>query len=206
MEDRIQEITSKIYEEGVLQAREEAERILNETQKKADEALAEAHKKGDQIVESAKIKAGELEHNVREEIKYASHQAINSVKQKIADIITLKVTEEPLKELLDDKTYVAGLVTQVMQHWEKSAGSEDFQLVFPAKMEKETNSIVLKKIHEQFGNNMKIDFSHKLENGFRISPAGYNYLISFSEEDFSLFFKQFLRPKTIQLLYNEDQS
>ena len=40
-----------------------------------------------------------------------------------------------------------------------------------------------------------------MKGGFKIGPADGSYKISFSEDDFENFFKSFLRPKTIEMLY-----
>jgi V/A-type H+-transporting ATPase subunit E len=204
MDERILELTEKIYQEGILKAGEEASVIIHEAKTKAEDILAEAEKKAEEIISKAGIEAAEIKKNTHEEIKQASHQAINSVKQKIAELITLKITEQPLKNLLDDKTYISGIISQMVSHWEKSNNMDGFNLEFPVSMLKDTENMVLKTIQDQFGQKMNIGFSQKIQSGFRISPIGSNYIISFTEQDFSKFFSQFLRPKTIQILYNDD--
>ncbi len=204
MDDRILELTEKIYQDGILKAGEEASAIIHEAKFKAEDILAEAEKKAEQIISKAGMEAAEIKKNTHEEIKQASHQAINSVKQKIAELITLKITEQPLKDILDDKTYISGIISQMVSYWEKSNNIEGFNLEFPVAMLKDTENMVLKTIQDQFGQKMNISFNQKIQNGFRISPAGSNYIISFTEQDFSKFFSNFLRPKTIQILYNDD--
>lgn len=204
MDDRILELTEKIYQDGILKAGEEASAIIHEAKFKAEDILAEAEKKAEQIISKAGMEAAEIKKNTHEEIKQASHQAINSVKQIIAELITLKITEQPLKDILDDKTYISGIISQMVSHWEKSNNIEGFNLEFPVAMLKDTENMVLKTIQDQFGQKMNISFNQKIQNGFRISPAGSNYIISFTEQDFSKFFSNFLRPKTIQILYNDD--
>jgi len=204
MDDRILELTEKIYNEGIIKAKEEASVIIQEAKFKAEDILAGAEKKAELIMSAARQEANELSQNVQEEIKHASHQAINTVKQKIAELITLKITEQPLRDLLNDRTYVSDIISQLIHHWDKSNINEGFNLVLPSSMLEDTESMVIKKIHEQFGQNMNIEFSQKIQSGFRISPTGNNYIISFTEQDFTKFFSQFLRPKTIKILYNDD--
>ncbi len=204
MDDRILELTEKIYNEGIIKAKEEASVIIQEAKFKAEDILARVEKKAELIMSAARQEANELSQNVQEEIKHASHQAINTVKQKIAELITLKITEQPLRDLLNDRTYVSDIISQLIHHWDKSNINEGFNLVLPSSMLEDTESMVIKKIHEQFGQNMNIEFSQKIQSGFRISPTGNNYIISFTEQDFTKFFSQFLRPKTIKILYNDD--
>ncbi|MBK7807883.1 MAG: hypothetical protein IPJ51_16545 [Saprospiraceae bacterium] len=204
MDDRILELTEKIYNEGIIKAREEASVIIDEAKFKAEDILADAEKKAEQILSAARQNATELTQNVHEEIKHAAHQAINTVKQKIAELITLKITDQPLKDLLNDRTYLSDIISQLIDHYKKTNISGEFDLVLPAAIIKDSDSVVINAIHEQFGQNINIEFSQKIQSGFRISPAGNNYIISFTEQDFTKFFSQFLRPKTIKILYNDD--
>ena len=173
--------------------------IIDEAKFKAEDILADAEKKAEQILSAARQDATELTQNIQEEIKHAAHQAINTVKQKIAELITLKITDQPLKDLLTDRTYISDIISQLIDHY-----SGEFDLVLPAAIIKDSDSVVIKAIHEQFGQNINIEFSQKIQSGFRISPAGNNYIISFTEQDFTKFFSQLLRPKTIKILYNDD--
>jgi len=44
-----------------------------------------------------------------------------------------------------------------------------------------------------------------MKSGFKIGPADESYLISFTDEDFTNFLKGYLRPKTSQLLFEEEK-
>lgn len=90
MDDRILELTEKIYNEGIIKAREEASVIIDEAKFKAEDILADAEKKADQILSAARQDATELTQNIQEEIKHAAHQAINTVKQKLPNWLHLK--------------------------------------------------------------------------------------------------------------------
>lgn len=205
MEDKLKELTDKIYNEGVSKAKEETEKIIDSARLKAAEILSEANKQAASIVNDAKTEASDLSDNIKEEIKLASTQAINIVKQKIGDLITLSITEKPLKELVNDKQFIIKTVQQVMDQWVTDSNNKGMKLMLSDTMEQETTEVIVNKINELFGSKIKIEFSERLESGFRISPEGANYVISFTENDFSNFFSQFLRPKTARLLFGNDE-
>lgn len=54
MENKIQELTDKIYHEGVEKGNEEALRIVSEAQAKAEKLIEDARKQAEEIVASAK--------------------------------------------------------------------------------------------------------------------------------------------------------
>ncbi|MEY3423223.1 MAG: hypothetical protein RIR48_3553 [Bacteroidota bacterium] len=203
MEDKIKELTDKIYNEGVVKASEEAEKIISEATMKADEIISDAQKQAESIIMNAKSEAFEVADNIKEEIRHAGHQAINIVKQKIGDLITLSITEKPLSELVNDKQFILNTVQIMMEQWSTVGDGENVKLVLPESLEKEASDAIIRQIHNQFGKNMKVEFSHKMDSGFRIAPEGSNYVISFTEKEFTNFFSQFLRPKTISTLFGD---
>ncbi len=203
MEDKIKELTDKIYNEGVVKAREEAEKIISEATMKADDIISDAQKQAESIIMNAKSEAFEVADNIKEEIRHAGHQAINIVKQKIGDLITLSITEKPLSELVNDKQFILNTVQMMMEQWSTVGDGENVKLVLPESLEKEASDAIIRQIHNQFGKNMKVEFSHKMDSGFRIAPERSNYVISFTEKEFTNFFSQFLRPKTISTLFGD---
>ena len=54
MENKIQELTDKIYREGVEKGNEEALRLINEARMQAAKIVAEAQKEAEAIVTTAK--------------------------------------------------------------------------------------------------------------------------------------------------------
>ena len=117
MEDKIKNLTDKIYNEGVVKARDEAEKIMHEARHKADGLLADAQKQAEMIISKATSDAEEVSSNIREEIRHASNQAINIIKQKVGELITLSITDRPLKELVNDQQFILDTVKLMMDQW-----------------------------------------------------------------------------------------
>lgn len=60
MENKLQELTNKLYEEGLAKGRSDAERLVADAQAKADAIVREAEEKAAAVVEEARRKAEEL--------------------------------------------------------------------------------------------------------------------------------------------------
>ena len=69
MENKIQELTDKIYREGVEKGNEEAQRLIDEAQKKAQKLIADAQKEAEGIIANARKSADELTENTKSELK-----------------------------------------------------------------------------------------------------------------------------------------
>ena len=103
MENKLQELTQKLYNEGVEKANEEADKIIKEAKAEADKIKKNAEKKAKGIIEEAEQKSEEIKKNVHAELELASKQTVRKVKQQITDLITSKVIDEPVKKLLTMK-------------------------------------------------------------------------------------------------------
>lgn len=199
METKLQELTQKIYSEGIEKAKSDAAVMIQEAQQTADEIIRKANMEAATIMANAKEQANELKRNSESEIKLASRQAISKLKQQIVDMILVKAVENPVKDALKDKEFIGSLIQKIATNF-----NNDINLILPESEKQniadffndKTISVLLKGVEISFDPNMKA--------GFKISPRNDNYIISFTDDDFSSFFKSFMRSRTIQLLYGEE--
>ena len=83
MENKIQELTDKIYREGVEKGNEEAQKLIAKAQEEAKRIIEDAHKEADSIVATAHKSADELAENTKSELKLFAGQAVNALKSEI---------------------------------------------------------------------------------------------------------------------------
>ena len=105
MENKIQELTDKIYREGVEKGNEEAQRIVSEAQAKAEKLIEDARKQAEEIVASAKKTADELSENTKSELKLFAGQALNALKTEVTNLLTNETVSEAVKNFTSDKEY-----------------------------------------------------------------------------------------------------
>lgn len=204
MQTKLQELTEKIYNEGVQKARDEAETILNEARQKATAIEKEAEKNAETIVKEARQKSDTLKSHVESEIKMALNQAISALKQELGGLITLKAIQPSVKEVFGDKEYVKKLVEMVVKGWTQK-GEFDLQVVLPEQDRKQMESYFMNQLASEMNKGLEINFSDGLKSGFKVGPADGSYVISFTDQDFMNFFKAYLRPKTSELLFEANK-
>lgn len=203
MEDKLQLLTDKIYNEGVEKANKEAEKILDEARKKAGEILKKAKIDEIQIKEEALKFADDLKKNVFSEIKLSGQQAINALKQEVTNLIKTKVIDKPLSESFNDVDFVKQIIETAINNWNPTDSKPvNLTILLPSKLEKEFSEFIKLKAAQVLKNKVTIEFDRNLVNGFKIGPSDDSYRISFSEKDFDVFFQAYLRPKMIELLYS----
>ena len=93
MENKIQELTDKIYREGVEKGNEEAQKLIAKAQEEAKRIIEDAHKEADSIVATAHKSADELAENTKSELKLFAGQAVNALKSEIATLVTDNIVE-----------------------------------------------------------------------------------------------------------------
>ncbi len=202
MQKKLQELTEKLYQEGVDKANEEAEKIIDEAKKEANDLISKAKKDAEKIVKEAEKNAEETKNNSLNELQLASKQAISELKQTIAKLIEMKAVEPETKEAFSDKDFTKNIILTIVKNWNPNDESQvELRAVLPDKQQKDFEKYFKSKAKKTLDKGLEIEFSEDVKGGFKIGPKDGSYLISFTDKDFDNFFKTFLRPGLIELLY-----
>lgn len=200
MQTKLQELTDKIYSEGVEKARSEAEEILSKAKSDAAKIEKEAKQQAESIISEAEKKAESLHKHVESELKMTIKQAVNSLKQDLTTLITLKAVQPDTKKAIGDTEFLKTLIEKIVAGWTKK-DSVDLTVILPEKDKEELEAFFRKKLSSELSKGLELEFSDGMKSGFKVGPSNDNYLISFTDQDFIEFFKAYLRPKTAALLF-----
>lgn len=204
MEQKIQELTNKIYQEGVEKGEQRARQLVTEAESKAAGILAEAKAQAEKILLEAQSQAAELKRNTEAELRLSGSQAISAVKQQLLEMITAKVIEGGTSGALSDPSTVKDLIQSVLQNWKASDGiAPKLEVLLPANKQNEFSAAFEKGASDLLKKGIQLSFSKNIKAGFRIGPVDGSYRISLTDEDFQEFFKEYLRPRTRQYLFGE---
>jgi V/A-type H+-transporting ATPase subunit E len=199
MQSKLQELTEKIYQEGLEKGNEEAKSIVDAAKNEASDIVNEAKKQAEKIIAAANKTAEETKKNTESEIKLSSKQAVNALKQEITDAINNQVIENATGKAFDAE-FTKRIVESTLKNWSASQTS-DLTVLLPEKDEKDLSAYFNKSVKDLLDKGLEIKFDESINAGFQIAPKDGSYKVSFTEEDFSNFFKQYLRPKLINLLF-----
>lgn len=196
MDNKIQELTEKIYAEGVEKGKTEADRIVAEAQAKAETILKEAQAKAEAIVADAKKSAEELNANTRSELKLYGAQAVGALKSEAATIITDTVVKAAVKEAVAGDALKAFIV-KIAERW-----SANEPLVISTAEAAELKTFFATKAKALLDKGVAIEQVNGKKASFSIAPADGSYKVNFGEGEFEEFFKSFLRPQMVELLFS----
>ena len=195
MENKIQELTEKIYAEGVEKGKAEADRLVCEAKESAAEIVKKAQAEAEAIVAAAKKKAEELEANTRSEIKLYGAQAVGALKSEIATVVTDTIVKSAVKEALAGDTVKAMLV-KIAERW-----NSDEALVISTAEADALKAYFAKNAKALLDKGVEIKQVNGMKTLFSIAPADGSYKVNFGEAEFEAFFKSFLRPQMVDLLF-----
>ena len=197
MEQKIQELTEKIYQEGVEKGEVKAKEIVADAEKKAASVVSDAKSQAEKIIEEAKKQAAELKRNTESELKSSGSQAVAAIKSQIVNLITSKVIDDASSKSLSDPAVLKDFVSQIISNWKMSGEAPALEVMLPEAKQSELNQAFQNAV------NAELKFSPKIKSGFSIGPASGGFKISLTDEDFREFFKEYLRPRTRTYLFGE---
>ena len=196
MENKIQELTDRIYREGVEKGNEEAKKLVEKAQDEANQIVENARKEADAIVAAARKSADELVDNTKSERKLFAGQALNALKSEIATVVTDKLVSADVKAFASNKDYLQAFIVALASKWSaeepiviSTADAEGLKKYFAAKAK------------QLLDGSVKIEQVNGLKTLFTVSPADGSYKVSFGEEEFMSYFKDFLRPQLVEMLF-----
>lgn len=200
MQTKLQELTDKIYQEGVQKARDEADQLLKKAHAEAESILSKANQEAVQIQLGAEKQAAENKRNMESEMKLAASQALNALKQQMAGILTLKVVDPAVDAVFSNPEYVQKLISELVKGFQQK-GAIDLRLLLPVSDQDKMNNFVRNSFAAELNQGLEIGFSSKIKAGLKIGPKDGSYLVSFTDEDFKNFLKSYIRTQTAEMLF-----
>lgn len=194
--EKLQELTEKIYREGVEKGQAEADRIIEEGKKKAADIVNEARKQAETLMAQAQKQAAELDSNTKNELKLYTSQALNALKSEVANVLTCQVVEKSVGELVKDDNFLGQFAVALATKW-----VEDEPVVISSAEAEKLNAYFAAHAKDLLNKGVTINKVNGKDTLFTISPADGSYRVNFGKEEFETYFKDFLRPQMIEMLF-----
>lgn len=204
MENRLQDLTDKIYEEGIEKGKQKADELVAQAEEKAQSIINNAKNEAETIIASAQKSANELKERTEAEVRLAGRQAMRTFKKEIEDIIVAEVLDKDLTASMNDLGNIENYVKEVIKSWHpEKTESPSLELLLPEKRREELEKWFKTEIGKALKSGITIDFHKKIKGGFQIKSKEGGYRINLTDEDFLEFFKEYLKPRARELLFGE---
>ncbi len=194
----LSELTDKIYAEGVEKGNAEAQQIIAKAQEEAAAIVAKAQKEAEAKVAAAEAKAAELDKNTRAELKLFAEQSVSALRTEVTNLLTNKVATDSVKAATADAAFMQGIIAKLAEEMVKEG-----EVTIEAK-----DAEALKKYFEAnakavLDKGVKIEEVKGIKTDFAIVPEKGGYKLNFGEKEFVEYFKEFLRPQLVEMLFGK---
>lgn len=202
MNNKIQELTDKLYQEGLSKGKEAGEQILENARKEAEGIVGAARKEAEDILSKAQKDAADLAAKAESDVRMASRQAIQATRSDIEDLVIARIASDKVGEALSDGKYLKDIIKAVAERFSAQEAG-DIALVLPEALRSELEPFVSGELAKAVGKGVQSEFSKKISGGFTIAPKDGGYFISMTDDSFKDLISEYLRPVTRKLLFGE---
>ncbi len=203
MENKLQELTQKLYDEGLQKGRSEADGVVAKAKADAAKIVDDAKVEAAKIVAAAESKAAELAKNSLTEISLAGKQALSKIKAEIANAVITKSIEDGVKAAGMDGAFISEMLLAVAKNWNGGdGGAVTLEALLPEAKKSALDASMAKSTAKLLKAGVEVGYSEEVKSGFKVGAKDGGYYISFSDDDFDSLMRGYLRERVSQLLFN----
>lgn len=198
--NKLQELTEQLYNQGLAKGRTEGDKYLEDAKAKAASIVKEAQAQAEKIVAEAEKKAADLAAKSASDVKMASFQALEATKNDIINAVSAKMVDAPVNKVMGSEEFTKELIMTVAKNFSAEGVSE---LSVVLGEQSNLQSYVEKEVSAAIGKEIEVQLSKNIGGGLRIGPKDGSYYISLSEDSFKALISEYLRPLTRKTLFGE---
>ena len=139
--DKLQELTDRLYNEGLSKGKAEGEAILAKAREDAAAMVDEARKKAEAII-------------------------LQATRQDLESLVVAKVADTQIKEALSAPEFIKGIITAVAKNFSAQEQS-DIAMVLPESLKAQLEPFLRNELGKVLGTGVKAEFSKKVAGGGR---------------------------------------
>ena len=196
---KLQELTEKLYAEGLSKGREDAERMVAEAEQKAAAIVAEAEKTAAATIKAAEQKAEEIKKNNHTEVALATRQAVAALKEQIASLVVAKAVEPAVHAATIEPTFVKEMLLGIARGW--NGERVELEATLPTALKEQFEADAEGAVKALLAEGVEVGYSDRVKSGFKVAPKEGGYYISFTDEDFNALLGEYLKEKIVKLLF-----
>ncbi len=196
MDVQLKELIERIKSEGIDNAEQEADRIIQEAQEKAKKIVSDAETEADKIRAKAEEDAKRREETGRASLKHAGRDLILSAEKRLQELFDKIIYEETSGVLKGELLEKA--VSQVVQNWDNEVS--DLTVLIAEDELSKVEGGLKKKLSDKLSKGMEIKPLPKTEAGFQVSMKDGTAYYNFTAEGIAELLSQFLNPRLAETL------
>lgn len=198
MDNKLQELTEKLYAEGLEKGRAQGALTIEKAEAQAASIVSQAEQKAAQIEAAAKAASEELRRNTANDVRLASLQALSALRTEIENFVVSDVAHSQVSAAFANGDFTRELIVKAVEAWNPTEGN-GVQVIVPEAYGEQARQAVLSRLDH----GVDLVFNSKMRVPFRIAPRDGGYYVSFTDEDFRNLLVSSLRPVVAKLLFEK---
>lgn len=199
--NKLQELTQKLYNDGLERGRAEAERLVAEAKESAAQIIADAKAEAEAIAKAAEDRAEDVAKNAMTEIALAGRQAMTKIKAELAEAVIMKTTGAAVKSATMDAAFVKDMLLAMANNWTSSTIDVSLKALLPEEKRAELDKVMQASVAELAKAGIEVGYTKDIKTGFKLGEKNGGYYIAFTDESFDALLKEYLREKVSNLLF-----
>ena len=200
MEIQLEQLISKIKNEGIKTAEDSAEKIIQDAEQKAESIIKDAEKKADQLIAAAQADALRFENSANASVKQAGRDVVLTVRKNLSDIFNRLLKAETDKAL--SANVMEEIIVNTINKLNKTEAG-NFTVEIPEKDSDALQKVLTSRLSEEIKNGLEIKAARNMEKGFFISSKDGSAYFNFSDEGIAEALSEYLNPKLATLISGE---
>ena len=196
MDNKVQEITEKIYREGVEKGQAEAQKIVEAAEAEKATLLKKAQQEAEKIIADAKKTAEELNRNTQSELQLYAGRAVEALKSEIANLVTGSIVDTAVNETVNNE-WLQKLMLTLATDWVNKEN-----VVIQTADAVALTQYFAQQAQDLLNKGVQIEQVNGKPTAFAIMPADKGYKVQFGEAEFAAYFREFLRPQLVKLIFD----
>ena len=196
MDAKIRELTDKIFNEGVEKGKQQANQLIAEAEQKSQDILSMAKTEADRILKEAEKTASELKKNTESELRLYAGQTLEALKAAVVDSITDKIVNANIKSATENPDFMRSVILKVVQNW--TPGEE---VIIETADAKALETYLASNVKDLLDRTVTVQEAAGYTTNFVLKPKDGAYKVEFGQEELVAFFKNFLRPRLVEMLF-----
>ena len=123
-------------------------------------------------------------------------QALNALKSEIANVVTGRLVGEATEKLAKDKDFLQRFTVALASKWVESE-----PITISSQEADELKAYFAAQAKGLLEKGVTIEKVNNTDTLFTIAPADGSYKVNFGKEEFENYFKAFLRPLLVDMLF-----
>ena len=126
---------------------------------------------------------------------YAS-QALNALKSEVANVVGDKIVKETTAQVVGDKAFMNEFMLKLAESW----GAQEDIKISTADADC-LKALFAQKAKALLDKGVTIEQVNGQKTLFTVEPANGAYKVNFGEAEFENYFKNFLRPQLVEMIF-----